>query len=272
MLTVKGKVEVVAGFEPQRLNLGQVKMGTSVTQEARLMGSKLDKMHPGEPVSSHPDQLKVEKDASDPLKYRVTFTAPEKAGSFSGQIKVKTGLETPEEIVLYVFGQVAADIVADRQFAYFGWIPEPGAGGVALSPLEVARRMFSSGDAVMRLHLRSLSGQPFRITGVEDAEGTVVGVASPAEGGWNVFLVAVKRPERPNGVVHINTDRSDQPVLEMRYMVRPQVGGKRPAPSTIPIPMTEGGRPMLKAAPLLRKTPERMNIKKMEPAPLEGGK
>lgn len=273
MLTVKGRVEVVAGFDPERLNLGQVKMGTSVSQQVRIVGSQASKMKLGEAVSSHPEQLKVEKDAADPLKYNVTFTAPEKAGSFSGQVKVKTGLEAPEEITLFVFGQVAADIVADRQFAYFSWLPEPAAGVTALAPLAAAGKVLSGGDAVVRIKLHSLSGQPFRVSRLEDPEGAVIGQARQVGPEWELALLALKRPSQANGMIRVHLDRTDQPLLEIRYLVRPAVGVKSP-PANLPVPFPGGGgRPLLKAAPLLRKAPGQLEVKKVSPPPApEAGK
>ena len=54
-LKVHGEVEMLAGFEPQRINLKHVAVGETVTQTARLAGKAADKLRISELHSSRDD-------------------------------------------------------------------------------------------------------------------------------------------------------------------------------------------------------------------------
>jgi len=257
LLTVKGKLEVIAGFEPDRLNLGQVKMGDTRELEARLAGSKAELLRQGELVSSNPDILKVVRNGEDPLKLKITFSAPQKEGPFSGQIKMKTGIEAVPEIMLMIFGQITGDIVSDRQFIYLS--PLAGSAGLAGALADLASG--ASSDRVFRLRLRSLSEKPFQVTRIEDPDGVVVGQVKNRGSEAEVVLVALRQPPNPNGLVRLHTDRAEQPALEIRYLVRSLAGG------AVNPGLPGGQRPLMRPMPQLNRIPERMQVKQIEMPP-----
>ena len=125
VLKIKGIVEVIAAFDPDRLNLKNIAKGETVSQTVKLSGRETDKLKITELVSSKPEELTaelIEEEGKPAVK--VTFKASDKAGRISARVTGKTNLKAPKEIFLYIYGQVTEDLVAERPFVLF-----PGQAG-----------------------------------------------------------------------------------------------------------------------------------------------
>jgi hypothetical protein len=79
---------------------------------------------------------------------------------------------------------------------------------------------FLDRSLAVNLKVTSLSEKPFRIEGVSDPEGAVVGFAHPDETGWIVVLLLAGKPKTSRGKISLTTDRKDQPSIDVRYGVR----------------------------------------------------
>lgn len=201
-LRLKGRIEVLADLSTARLYLREVLKGTTRTELVGLEGSKLEDLMPGDPVSNAPDRLSgtwIEQDGQRKLK--VTFTAGEKTGRFSGRLTMATGMDDPKELTLTVNALVTGDLVADRSHLTFG-------------PYRQEH------TPAFEVGLRSLSGKPFRVKSVEDPGGAVTGRAEQSDAGWRISLRLTEAPAQPRGRIRITTDRADQAVIELTYLVR----------------------------------------------------
>jgi hypothetical protein len=259
MLKIKGMVEVIAAFDPDRLNLKNVAKGETVTQTVKLTGREMDKLKIAELVSSKPEELTAEMITEEGKPaVKVTFKAGDKAGRISGRITGKTNLKTPKEIFLYVYGQISEDLVAERPFVFFPGRAGAKAGSLLAETASIMTAPFRMRNQAVKLKVSSLAGKPFKVTGIEDPQGNVIGTAKKENDEWHVFLMLAKKPKSPRGVVRILTDREDQPAIEVRYNARTSL---RPAPNRMPPgvqPIRPGKRP-----PIIRPKPGAQAIRKV---------
>jgi hypothetical protein len=264
MLKMQGDVEVLAGFEPSRLDLKNVAKGSTLEKTVQIIAKEPDKLKLTDIVSSKPEEIKAEvvEDAGKP-SLKVTITTPEKAGRFSGRITAKTGLESPKEIQLFVYGQITADLVVDRSYVYFAPPANAGKGSLIARSLSGLAGAIGKRSGIMKLKISSLAGKPFSLKGVEDKDKVVVGSVEKTDDAWNVYLMLLGQPTSRRGLVKILTDREDQPEVEVRYgssmMGKPRVtpmpgsGAKRPAPVRFEPGKSPANARKLRAAPSLRK-------------------
>jgi hypothetical protein len=268
-LKIKGMVEVIAAFEPDRLNLKNIAKGETVTQTVKLAGREADKLKISELVSSKPEELTAEMVTEEGKPaVKVTFTAGDKSGRISARVTGKTNLKNPKEIFLYVYGQVSEDLVAERPFVFFPGHASAGAGSLLAETASILIAPFKMKNQAVKLKVSSLAGKPFEVTGVEDPQGNVIGTAKKENDEWQVFLMLAKKPKTPRGVVRILTDRKDQPAIEVRYNARTSL---RPAPQRLPPgirPAPPGKRPPIirpkQGAQPVRKMPNVQNVKPLK--------
>jgi hypothetical protein len=248
VLKIKGVVEVIAAFDPDRLNLKNIAKGETISQTAKLIGREAEKLKITELVSSKPEELTaemIEEDGKPAVK--VTFKAGDKAGRISARVTGKTNLKNPQEIALFVYGQVSEDLVAERPFVFFPDQAGEDTGSLLTQTASILTAPFKRSNRAVKLKVSSLAGKPFEVTGVEDPEGNVIGAATKEKDEWQVYLMLAKKPKSPRGIVRILTDRGDQPAIEVRYNARISL---RPVPTRPPA----GDRPGLpgKHAPIIR--------------------
>jgi hypothetical protein len=291
MLTVNGMIEVIAGLEPNRLDLKNVAKGAVITKTVKVVAKEPDKLKITEVTTGKPEQLKAELIQEGGLPaIKVTFTAPDKPGRFSDRVVAKTNLKSPKELQLYVFGQVSADLVVDRSYVYFPALKVRKDAGMLANSVYGFLNVFDNRRGLMKVKVTSLDGKPFKITGIEDPGGSVLGKAVKKDDAWLVHLMLGNKPSAPRGTIKIKTDRKDQPAIDVRYgtatTARP--GGARVTPGMRPgqnMPIRRldpGGRPRpsgksvapnkFKIAPKLRRVPDELRkksvpIKKNELSP-----
>lgn len=231
-LKIKGIVEVIAAFEPDRLNLKNIAKGQTTTETVKLTGREVDKLKITELVSSKPEELTAEMVTEEGKPaVKVTFKAGDQAGRISGRVTAKTNLKEPEEIFLYVYGQVSEDLVTERPFVFFPGHPGAGADSLLAETASILVAPFKMRNQAVKLKVSSLAGKPFEVTGIEDPEGNVIGTAVKENDEWQVFLMLAKKPKAPRGIIRILTDREDQPAIEVRYNARTTL---RPVPQRLP--------------------------------------
>lgn len=227
-LKIQGQVEVVAGFEPQRINLKHVPVGETVTQTAKVTGKDIDKLEISDLTSSR-DDLKaelIEEDGRQAVK--ITLTAKDKPGRFSARVTAKTNLDKPDKIQLFVYGHISQDLVVDRSYVFFPTVVDQKNGGLLTRALGTVAAPLIEKKRTAKVKVSSLSGKPFRITGVTDPEGAVLGTVDRQGEDWYVHLMLVSPPQGARGKVKLHTDRDDQEVVEVRYSARRPRGIRRP--------------------------------------------
>lgn len=225
-------MEVVAAFEPQRLFFRNIRKGQKETRVIRVDGKRAGEVELGEVKSSSPAVAvePIEQDGKPAL--RVTFTAPEQEGRFSARVTAASGLDKPKQLRLYVAAQVTGDLVVDKRYVIFP-------------------RFDAADPPEQQLEVRSLAGEPFRITKVEDPAGAVEGSASQQNGKWLVELKLTRAPAGARGNLQLHTDRADQKVLRLNYHVRhrkPRVqrpGRRSSAGKRRLIKLQPGGKPRI---------------------------
>jgi hypothetical protein len=240
VLKIKGIVEVIAAFDPDRLNLKNIAKGKTVSQTVKLSGSEADKLKITELVSSKPEELtaKLIEEEGKPAVL-VTFKAGDQAGRISARLTGKTNLKAPQEIFLYVYGQITDDLVAERPFVFFPGHAGGESGSLLAQTASILTAPLKMKNHAVKLKVSSLAGKVFKITGVEDPEGNVIGTAMQENEEWQVYLMLAKKPKAPRGIIRILTDRDDQPAIEVRYNARTSL---RPVP-TRPPPGIRPGQP-----------------------------
>jgi hypothetical protein len=269
VLKIKGIVEVIAAFEPDRLNLKNIAKGETVTQTVKLAGREADKLKISELVSSKPDELTAEMVTEEGKPaVKITFKASDKAGRISARVTGKTNLKNPKEIFLYVYGQVSDDLVAERPFVFFPGQAGAGTDSLLAESVSVLIAPFKMKNQAVKLKVSSLAGKPFEVTGVEDPVGNVIGTAKKENDEWQVFLMLAKKPKKPRGIVRILTDRDDQPAIEVRYNARTSL---RQAPTRAPRgthPIQPGKRPPIirpkQDAQILRQIPNVQDVRPLK--------
>jgi hypothetical protein len=259
VLKIKGIVEVIAAFEPDRLNLKNIAKGESVTHTVKLAGRDASKLKITELVSSKPEELTAElvTEEGKPA-VKVTFKAGDKAGRISARVTGKTNLKNPKEILLYVYGQVTEDLVPERPYVFFPGHAGAGADSLLAQSNAILIAPFKMKNQAIKLKVSSLAGKPFELTGVEDPQGNVIGTARKENDEWHVFLMLAKKPKNPRGIIRILTDRDDQPAIEVRYNARTSL---RPVPARPPMgvqPVRPGKRP-----PIIRPKPGGQGIRQI---------
>jgi hypothetical protein len=269
VLKIKGIVEVIAAFEPDRINLKNVAKGETVTQTVKLAGREADKLKITELVSSKPEEITAEMITEEGKPaVKVTFKSGDKAGRISARITGKTNLKDPKEIFLYIYGQVSEDLVAERPFVFFPSHVGAGADNLLAETASILIAPFKMKNRAIKLKVSSLAGKPFEVTGVEDPQGNVIGTAKKENDEWQVFLMLAKKPKNPRGIVRILTDRDDQPAIEVRYNARTSL---RPVPTRAPAgvqPIHKGQRPPIilpkQGGKVIRQIPNVQNVKPLK--------
>jgi hypothetical protein len=198
-LKMKGTVEVLAAFEPAWLTIGKVGLGTSKTESAKLVGRDAAKAKLTDVAVSDPAMLKAEAVmAGDAPALKVTLLPTHKVGPVNGTVTAKTGLEKPATVTLTVRAEVSPDLFA-----------------------EPARVAFAAGDgkepAVASLSIKSLSGKPFKVKKVTDADRAVQ--ATPQRDVPGTFTLKLVLPDRKSGRLRVETDRKDQAELVVDWTV-----------------------------------------------------
>ncbi len=266
-----GQVEVIAGFEPQRLNLKNVAMGKSVTETVKIVAKDPDKLKISEVTSSKPDQIKaelIEKDGKQAIE--VTLLAQEKPGRISAQVKVKTNLASPKELQLYVYGQVSPDLIVDRSYVFFTPTRVSPQSDTIARCFGMLAGMVGRRSGIVEVKVSSLSGKPFDIESIDDPSGVVVGYSEKKDNDWHVYLALAGIPDKRRGTLKIMTDRDDQKSIDVHYGTGAAIGRRLPRP--VPGQPPPGahllkGRPTLgqpgrlKLAPKLRKVPVTLRSK-----------
>ena len=153
---------------------------------------------------------------------KIVFAAPTAPRPFSAKVVVQTGMPALPQATLPVSGNVSADLVSDRMFVSFPATPQGQAGAGLQSP-------------VVEVRLSSLSGCPFKVRSVRLSGGVVTGKAAPDGRDVKVVLRLAGAPAKANGVIRIETDRADQPTLEVRYAARAAApAGRLPVRPSVP--------------------------------------
>lgn len=227
-LKVAGQVEVIAGFSPHYLNLGRMLKGSKRTEVVPIVAKEPGKVRIGEVTANDPRVTArlVEGRAGEPA-VEVTIEAGDQEGPLGAMVTAKTNLDSPKEIVLRLNGIVSGDIGVEPPRVFFRDFAEDKPQG-------------------LDLRVSALSGKPFRVLGVEDAQRAVRGDAKQDGASWIVALSLVRKPDAENGTIRVRTDRKDQPVLEVPYRVGGRPGGFRaggsPMRRAVPTPDRAGGR------------------------------
>jgi len=230
-LGVSALAEPIAEFEPRFVKLGKVKKGTAEKILTTIVGRDAWKIRIESISVRDPRVLKVETIGGEgPPVLQVTFFAGEKIRSFSERVTVRTNLVTPESLEFFVSGQVTEDLVTDRDYVI---LEPPGKGR----------------DTVGKVRVFSLSGKPFRVTGVEDPSGAVSGALSKEENGWSVLLrLARLNNTVRGGRLRIRTDRKDQENLYVHFGVRVPPHAFSPATDPARRPINAAGSSPLNPA------------------------
>lgn len=219
-LKVVGRVEVIAGFSPPYLNLGRMLKGSKRTETVKVEEKEPGRVRLTDVTAGDPrvQARIVEGPAGEPA-VEVTVSAGDQEGPLATMVTARTNLDSPKQIVLRLNGLVSGDL--------------------GVEPPRVLFRDFA-GDKPQTVDLRvtALTGKPFRVLGVEDAQRAVRGDAKRDGAAWIVALSLVRKPDAEEGTLRIRTDRKDQPVLEVPYRVGGRPGGFR-----------AGGAPMRRAVP-----------------------
>jgi len=286
VLKVKGQIEVIAGFEPERLNLQNIALGKVIEKEVKIVAKDPKHFKVLEVVSDQPERVTVEPKPGEPLTYKVTIKAADKPGRFSTRVRAKTNLPAPKEIMLYIYGQVSRDLVVDHPFVFLQQAGSQQAP-IVLRPLLSLSSLVKKRSPIYTVTVKSLSGKPFRITAVEDPAGAVASRLEKTEQGWKVHLVALGPAAKPRGQLLLKTDRPDQPEIKVHYSVRSLhrsgATGRRgfarrpgvvPGAKRQPLPGPSVRRPVLKLAPRLRKArpPARLKVLGGKPGEQPGGR
>jgi hypothetical protein len=202
-LKLTGTVELIADFEPNRLNLKNVLKGGTVTETVKVVAKEPEKLQLSELVVSDPESLKAEvvKGDNGAPAVKVTFIGGDKERHFSGRITAKTNLETLKEIELFVYGMVTSDLVLDRTYAFFG-------------------NFDAKNPPTFPIKVSSISGKPFVVKKIEDESGAVTGTIEKKDKDTLVTLKLTKDINPPRGKLRLLTDRKDQASIEVSYSVR----------------------------------------------------
>ncbi len=222
-LKVAGRVEVIAGFSPQHLNLGRMLKGSKRTEVVKVEAKEPGRVQLSEVTANDPRvQARLVEGQDGEPAVEVTIAAGDQEGPLTAMVTAKTNLDSPKEIVLRLNGLVSGDL--------------------GVEPPRVFFRDYEDGKPqAMDLRVTALTGKPFRVLGVEDAQRAVRGEARQDGGAWVVALTLLRKPEAGEGTLRIRTDRHDQPVLEVPYRVGGRPGGFRAGGArlrrTVPAPV-----------------------------------
>lgn len=201
-LSMKGSVEVAAGFEKNWLDFGRVAPGTVKTERVRVEAKDLAALVLDNVSVSDPEHVKafLAKDASGPV-LEVTLKAGDVLANLNAQVTVGTNLPEPSSLTLPVRAKVAGDLDVTPDTA-------------VLSP-------FVKGQPAPEITLRvtSASGKPFHLLKVEDPAGALSGAVAPEGNAWMVRVVARKAPATSSGILYVVTDRKDLPKLPVPWVV-----------------------------------------------------
>lgn len=279
ILKIRGKVEIIAGFEPERLNLQNIALGKVVEKEVKIVAKDPQHFKVLKIVSDQPERVTVEPKPGEPFTYKLTIKAADKPGRFSTRIRAETNLKSPKEIMLYVYGQVSQDLVVDHPFVFLQQAA-PRQAPIVLRPLLSLAAMMRRHSPLYTVTVKSLSNKPFRITAVEDPAGIVASKLEQAGQEWKVHLLALGVAAKPRGQLLLKTNRRDQPEIKIHYSVRspgrPMVRrpGTSPGAARRPLPHPLMKRPVLKLAPHLNKARRTARLKVLggQPSGRQGDK
>ncbi|HOX44905.1 MAG TPA: DUF1573 domain-containing protein [Myxococcota bacterium] len=224
-LRLVGEVAQAAAFAEDRLDLGAVPLGERRQAVVGLRGELAERvrLHDLELGGSEGWSVRVvERD--DRSELEVELRAGHTPGPRDARLSARTGLAEAPRIHLALAAEVVGDLGLDRP-------------AVSFDP-------FDATAPARLVSVRSARGQAFRLLGAEDPAGAVTARLRPrpARAGQpqGIELKLARAPETPRGRLRIRTDRPDQPVLELPYVVRAYARPEPPAPPPCPAP----GRPM----------------------------
>jgi len=216
-------------------------MGATKTETVKITARDPDKFEVTGVRSSDPEKVTAEliKGKEGP-EVRVTIKAGDKKGRISARVIAGTNLDKPKEITLHVGGIVSDDL----------W-PDP--------PRAILPEFDEKNPPTTTIAIKSLSGKKFRLKGVKDQSGAVEGEVKRTGKEWAVNLTLTRKPEDVNGKLEVRTDRKDQQMIEVPYIVRSGSGTRinpRIHSRTSRIP------PPVKMRDRIRERPPRKGIKK----------
>jgi hypothetical protein len=224
-LRLVGEVALAAAFAEERLDLGAVQAGERRQAELGLRGelAARARLHDLELSGDEGWTARVvEREGQDALA--IELAAGQAFGRRDARLCARTGLAEAPLIRLSLGAEVVGELGLDRP-------------AVSFDPFDAEhppRRL---------VRVRSAHGLPFRVLGAEDPAGAVTAslLTRPARAGQpqGIELELARAPETPRGRLQIRTDRADQPVLELPYVVRAYARPEPPAPPPCPAP----GRP-----------------------------
>jgi len=201
-LKIQGEVEVMLGFDPQRLRI-RIKKGAREKKLVRIVGKLAAGVKLTEVKSNKPERVAVRLvEVEGKPQLEVSVNAGAKEGRISALVQAKTNIKTPPKLSLFVWVEVSADIVAVPRRVFL-------------------RRPKAGKPSPRRISLYSHDKKPFSITRVEDPAGAVEARAkrdSPHR--WHVELLLKKGVVARGGKLKIHTSRSDQRVIEVSYQLQ----------------------------------------------------
>ncbi len=219
-LKMAGTIDVVAAFEPGWVNLGKVARGTSKSQVIAMTGRDVANVKLSAITANDPTRILAEavtQDGKPALK--VTVLPSDKDGVVAGTVTVSTGLQKPPTLSVTVRAEIGPDVQV-----------EPPRMALTKSPTDPV----STGRVVVK----TLSGKPFAIKRLEDPEKSITGAFKKLDDGSWAVTVTLLKPDKATGKFRLETDRKDQPTVEVEWFVTsgppPQLDGAamkgRPAP------------------------------------------
>lgn len=201
-LKIQGEIEMMLGFEPQRLYV-RMKKGKVEKKIVRIVGKRAAGVKLSELKSNKPERVTVKLvEADGKPQLEITVKAGTKEGRISARVTARTNIKEHASLSLFVWAEVSADIVA--------------------VPRRVFMRRPQAGKPSSRwISLYSHDKKPFTIKRVVDPSGAVVATAkkeSPHR--WRVELRLKKAPGARGGKLKIHTSRRDQRVIEVSYQLQ----------------------------------------------------
>jgi hypothetical protein len=235
VLSIQGLVEVIAGFEPKRIDFGQVEKGATVTKTAKIIAKEPEKLKITELKVDPSDDIKAELiEEKGQASVKLTLTAPKEARRIGARLIAKTNLKSPEEIMLSINAKISEDLVADKGYVFFSASNQGPASGPYSHAFSLLMAPLADKRSISKLKVSSLSKKPFKITNIEDTDNAVIGTAEQYDDDWHVSLMLTDPSASSKGTIKIHTDRNEQPTLEIRYSSRTTRAYQKPGKTIQP--------------------------------------
>lgn len=235
---MKANILVEARFQPRRVDLGSFPVGQVITKTAtfdtrdpskikittveilpieRRRASEQQKQQYAEEIKNLTAKIvKINGQQALEVSYK-----GEKRGRVRGRLKVTTTSDKIPELTLHVSGRITGnwDIQPPRvSFRHPGDEPEPQTRKISIH-LTTERR--------------------HKITKVFDPEGIIKTKLKRTDKGYDVLLTLDSDPQKRRGIIKIETNDPEDPVLEARYLVRSRQKRRippRPVPGRVQPP------------------------------------